>query len=290
MPPKPQTQGQMLPSILGAASSLGGSIVQMFSQRASEKRTLEANRQLAEEAYRRDLDMWNKANEYNTPEAQMLRLKEAGLNPNLIYGNASAGGNAAQQMPKYQAPTAQYNALPIAEGLQGTISMYQDIQLKNAQIDNVRAQAEINQANARWQEFLASGRAVKSREGGKREALRASMEGNTYEFNDPKGKPTPWQQHQMQLLEQKARTGSLSYDKALAEIHKIRAGTAYQRMMTDWYSGKAIMGLLGTGAGIIKSLRGRTSAGRATPTEGMTKAQSKKLEEFKKQFIKNYER
>lgn len=31
-------------------------------------------------------DMWNATNEYNSPEAQMERYKDAGLNPNLIYG------------------------------------------------------------------------------------------------------------------------------------------------------------------------------------------------------------
>lgn len=44
-------------------------------------------------------EMWNKQNEYNTPTAQMNRLKSAGLNPNLVYGSVSSG-NA--DTPKYQ--------------------------------------------------------------------------------------------------------------------------------------------------------------------------------------------
>lgn len=33
--------------------------------------------------------MWNATNQYNTPHEQMLRYAEAGLNPNLIYGQSN---------------------------------------------------------------------------------------------------------------------------------------------------------------------------------------------------------
>ena len=46
-------------------------------------------------AYERDLAFWNMQNEYNTPENQMARLKEAGLNPNLIYGQISSGNSSS---------------------------------------------------------------------------------------------------------------------------------------------------------------------------------------------------
>jgi len=55
-------------------------------------------------AYQHEIDMYEKANAYNAPDAQMNRLKSAGLNPNLVYGQSSgaASGTAAQTMPKYQ--------------------------------------------------------------------------------------------------------------------------------------------------------------------------------------------
>lgn len=37
---------------------------------------------------------WSMQNAYNTPAAQMQRLKEAGLNPNLVYGNGVQASNA----------------------------------------------------------------------------------------------------------------------------------------------------------------------------------------------------
>lgn len=35
-------------------------------------------------------DFWNANNDYNSPKSQMQRLEEAGLNPNLVYGNGAA--------------------------------------------------------------------------------------------------------------------------------------------------------------------------------------------------------
>lgn len=39
--------------------------------------------------------LWNMQNQYNSPAAQMARYKEAGLNPNLIYGQSNTGGSVA---------------------------------------------------------------------------------------------------------------------------------------------------------------------------------------------------
>lgn len=38
-----------------------------------------------------NLDMWNLQNEYNSPQAQMKRFEEAGLNPALMYSQGNAG-------------------------------------------------------------------------------------------------------------------------------------------------------------------------------------------------------
>lgn len=42
------------------------------------------------------LEFWNMQNEYNSPQQQMARLKEAGLNPHLVYGTGAVA-NSAQQ-------------------------------------------------------------------------------------------------------------------------------------------------------------------------------------------------
>lgn len=42
-----------------------------------------------------NLDMWNLQNEYNSPQAQMKRYEEAGLNPALIYSQGNPGNAAS---------------------------------------------------------------------------------------------------------------------------------------------------------------------------------------------------
>lgn len=46
-----------------------------------------------------EYEMWNLKNEYDSPAAQMLRYQQAGLNPNLIYGQQSVSGNIPQGSP-----------------------------------------------------------------------------------------------------------------------------------------------------------------------------------------------
>lgn len=48
-----------------------------------------------------NINLWNMQNEYNTPKNQMLRFKEAGLNPNLIYGQTNTAGSIATASGSY---------------------------------------------------------------------------------------------------------------------------------------------------------------------------------------------
>lgn len=62
------------------------------------------NRKLAEQQNQYNIDMWNMQNEYNSPANQMKRYEQAGLNPNLIYGQGTPG-NAASS-PEQVTPAA----------------------------------------------------------------------------------------------------------------------------------------------------------------------------------------
>ena len=77
--------------------------------------------------------MWRMQNEYNTPANQMQRFREAGLNPNLIYGQGTSG-NATNVN---QSSASQTNFDPIGE-----MGKYQSFKLGQAQTDNVEKQTE----------------------------------------------------------------------------------------------------------------------------------------------------
>ena len=103
-------------ALLGVGSSL-------LSNIGSKKRQNQADA--------KNIEFWKMQNQYNTPAAQMQRLKDAGLNPNLIYGSSPAGasGSAGSIAPSKPAPYA------IKDPSQTIAQM----QLLKAQEDNLNA-------------------------------------------------------------------------------------------------------------------------------------------------------
>jgi hypothetical protein len=62
-------------------------------------------RQRQDAANLQNTQFWNMQNKYNTPQSQMARLKEAGLNPALIYGSGATNtGIAGSIAPSKAAP------------------------------------------------------------------------------------------------------------------------------------------------------------------------------------------
>ena len=111
------------------ATQLGSNIASNIGSRAAQRR-----------AFRHDVNMWNLANAYNTPSAQMARLKDAGLNPNLVYGTGSVAGNTSTQTPKYQAPDVNFD-VDAGRGIE-SMAQFQDVGVKQAQVDNLKANSE----------------------------------------------------------------------------------------------------------------------------------------------------
>lgn len=110
-----------------------------------------ANRQLAEYKFQKDLEMWNKENVYNSPSAQMQRFKDAGLNPNLIYGKGTSGNTSTSvrySPPNVQAPIFDYRN-PQANALrQQAIMQATQVGKLFAETDLIKKQAQVAQAQA----------------------------------------------------------------------------------------------------------------------------------------------
>lgn len=96
-----------------------------------------------------NLEDWDRQNSYNSPKQQMQRLKEAGLNPALVYGN---GADATSNAPVKQSSGATHNLnVPTyknqLENLPAMLNQMYQLQMLEAQTDNLKAQADA--ANAR---------------------------------------------------------------------------------------------------------------------------------------------
>lgn len=123
----------MVAEIASAAGSLLSNVFGSIFSNNSAKKVARENRQFA-------LEMWNKNNEYNTPLNQMNRLKEAGLNPNLMYGQGTTGNASAPASAEGRKPT-QYDFMP-------ALQMYQQIRMNKSQQQLQDSQAELNHAQA----------------------------------------------------------------------------------------------------------------------------------------------
>lgn len=80
--------------VFPAAMAAGNLIGNALSQRASERRTANSNFELAQ--FQASANQRYLADQlaYNTPKMQMQRFQEAGLNPNLVYGQGSPGNQS----------------------------------------------------------------------------------------------------------------------------------------------------------------------------------------------------
>lgn len=70
-----------------ALGSMAGTALGGWTNSYSSKKQDSYNRAAADKEWDRNLEAWNMENEYNTPKNQIARLKDAGLNPMLIYSN-----------------------------------------------------------------------------------------------------------------------------------------------------------------------------------------------------------
>lgn len=131
----------MLDPVIGSSiiSGVGNLLGSVFGFK-SQKDTNEANMELAKYQYEKNLEMWNRNNEYNTPANQVQRMKDAGLNPALMYGSGSVA-NTSTSMPEYKAPTLQAYTDFGSLGL----DKFAQIPLQQAQIRNLEANTGLSE-------------------------------------------------------------------------------------------------------------------------------------------------
>lgn len=129
----------LIGSGISNATNFGSALINYFTQKSINK----TNKELAEMAYQQNVEQWGRENAYNHPSAQMARLAEAGLNPNLVYGNGSAVQTSARspQMdyPYMQAPHLDFQ-------LSNFLSDALNAKMKVMEIQNI--EANTNKVNA----------------------------------------------------------------------------------------------------------------------------------------------
>lgn len=138
--------GPLVLPLIAAGASIAGQAINAGSQSATNQSQLSYAREMYDKQRADALADWNMQNLYNSPKEQMIRFKEAGLNPNLIYGQMSNSPVVRSSSPQSYNPTAPQADLGSTANM--ALSQYYDTQLKTAQIDLVKAQADATMKEA----------------------------------------------------------------------------------------------------------------------------------------------
>lgn len=142
---------------MGVFSGFAAGALSSVAQIGSTMLGIRAQKKENANAFRNQVSMWNTQNEYNSPKEQMRRLKDAGLNPMLVYGNGSVSGNTSASAPSYEPVnyTGAFSDLgkAIGSAAQRQLAqkrvefegqkLNQDLRLGQEQIEQVRANTKL---------------------------------------------------------------------------------------------------------------------------------------------------
>lgn len=159
---------------------------------------------------------WKMQNDYNSPTAQMARLKEAGLNPNLVYGkgadNTAAAVSSATQA-RHEEKSPNFGAMG------DSLFRYQDTALKNAQTDNLKTQNTVLTQQVVESQAKTAGELIRNAKTDQERVQAAEMFGRTLTNadlmaeklrNDLKLFPGQFDAQQEDLRQKRLQTGIMA--------------------------------------------------------------------------------
>ncbi len=117
-----------------AVNSAGNIISQLLANHQNEK--------LAEKQNQWNLQQWQRENEYNTPANQVARLKEAGINPDMYYGQ---NGLMNESAPSPTIERATMYPFQADFDLGSAVQSYWQSQIAQAQVKNMNADVALKE-------------------------------------------------------------------------------------------------------------------------------------------------
>jgi len=147
----------LIPMLFGQGLNAYSGQTMAGAQKDINRTNINEARQVMAQQREWALSDWDKVNSYNSPSQQMQRYKEAGLNPNLIYGSAQNSPSAMVKATTQGAARADAGGIiagqqQLTGAISGAVNAYMgmkslenDTNLKNAQILNLKSQADKTQ-------------------------------------------------------------------------------------------------------------------------------------------------
>lgn len=135
---------------VSAGSQLMGGIIGSIMQKRENARQRDYELQMYNRQKADNIKFWEMENQYNTPVNQMQRLKDAGLNPNLMYGSPQSGGNAGSISSPTQGVSNSTKTVNPLQGFDASAvltNMY-DFRIKEAQLNLLNQQTKTQATQA----------------------------------------------------------------------------------------------------------------------------------------------
>ena len=137
--PDNNTNNNNQAALIAAGAQVASSGLNYAATTSINKKTREWNEKMYGRQREDALADWARSNEYNSPLSQMQRLREAGLNPNLVYGN---GANNVSQ-PVRSTDVKGWNPHAPAFDLGGIVNTYFGVQQQQQALKNQEAQLRL---------------------------------------------------------------------------------------------------------------------------------------------------
>lgn len=127
-------------ALINTAANSINNAANIAAQSNINRRTREWNEKMYGQQRADAMADWNLQNEYNSPTSQMARLREAGLNPNLVYGKGAdntAGVVRSSSTPAWNPEAPKFD-------FQSPFNDMYNFEMRQAQIDNLKVQNTVN--------------------------------------------------------------------------------------------------------------------------------------------------
>ncbi len=133
----------LIGSAIGALANNANTQNAINANKQSQQENREYNLNLAKMQNRWNREQWQREADYNSPAAYRARLKAAGMNPDLAYGNVQGAAPASAGMTSGQASQPVDNSL-LAQKMTAlnVASATLDNKLKSAQVKNLEEDAK----------------------------------------------------------------------------------------------------------------------------------------------------
>lgn len=118
--------------------NLGSTLLGAWQSKKQQQREFDQQNQLLDKQNEFTEEMWNKQNAYNTPEAQMERMREAGINPNTAAGAiAGSGAGSADSVSSASAPSVNSAVPTVGSIWSNAATSAQEAMKRTSEINNI---------------------------------------------------------------------------------------------------------------------------------------------------------